>query len=225
MKNEYKSFCLFIAVAVFSSAVFAAVSCSTPSVGLEGHSCNQNEICMPGLECNSEFICVIAGGIDGGSDGGSDGGTDGGYWIDPSTGRWWQEPPQAGALNWKNAQTYCSGLILGGKMDWHLPSINELRSLIRGCAATQTGGTCGVMDSCLAESCRDTTCGGCSPMAGPGINRCYMDAALSGACSWYWSASACSDNTYNTWYVGFERGYVGFYDNIDTFIINVRCVR
>ncbi len=32
--------------------------------------------------------------------------------------------------NWSNAISYCEGLTLGGRSDWRLPNINELRSII-----------------------------------------------------------------------------------------------
>lgn len=31
---------------------------------------------------------------------------------------------------WVNALSYCEGLSLGGRTDWRLPSINELRSIV-----------------------------------------------------------------------------------------------
>jgi hypothetical protein len=31
---------------------------------------------------------------------------------------------------WKNAITYCEGLTLGGRSDWRLPNVSELRSIM-----------------------------------------------------------------------------------------------
>jgi hypothetical protein len=34
------------------------------------------------------------------------------------------------SYTWSNAIIYCEGLTLGGRSDWRLPSINELRSIV-----------------------------------------------------------------------------------------------
>ena len=34
------------------------------------------------------------------------------------------------SYTWSNAITYCEGLTLGGRSDWRLPNINELRSIV-----------------------------------------------------------------------------------------------
>jgi hypothetical protein len=34
------------------------------------------------------------------------------------------------SYNWSNAISYCEGLTLGGRSDWRLPNIKELRSII-----------------------------------------------------------------------------------------------
>ncbi len=36
----------------------------------------------------------------------------------------------ATTYTWSNAITYCEGLTLGGRSDWRLPNINELRSIV-----------------------------------------------------------------------------------------------
>ena len=42
----------------------------------------------------------------------------------------------------QNAVSYCENLTEGGFSDWYLPSIEELRTLIQNCPATETDGTC-----------------------------------------------------------------------------------
>ena len=119
--------------------------------------------------------------------------------------------------------TYCDGLALGGRDDWHLPTINELRSLIRGCPATETGGSCGVTDTCLGDGCRNDACVGCSFLGGPGTGEAYWPPRLGGTAYWYWSSSSYAGGASNAWSVAFHCGYVDYYD--ETLTVYVRCVR
>jgi len=66
-------------------------------------------------------------------------------WYDSSSGLTWQNPPTKTRMNWQAAVDYCSSLTFaeGG---WRLPTIGELRTLIRGCVDTETSGNCGVND-------------------------------------------------------------------------------
>ena len=143
-------------------------------------------------------------------------------WTDPVSNLTWQNPP-AGTFGWSAAIEYCLDLDLGGHVDWRLPNISELRSLVRGCPATQSGGSCNVsVDSCLALSCRDSSCGGCPGVPGP-ADGCYWPDGMVGLCSWYWSSSAVADTGATSWHVGFDNGHVSHIpvDNP----LAVRCVR
>jgi hypothetical protein len=51
-----------------------------------------------------------------------------GVWTDPATGLMWTRKDK-GNLNWKDAETYCQRLKLGGHTDWRLPSIDELEGI------------------------------------------------------------------------------------------------
>ena len=91
-------------------------------------------------------------------------------WTDPASGLTWQNPPAEAAMAWQDALDYCSGLSLDGG-GWRLPTISELRSLIRGRTATESGGKCAVADDCLTTSCwefYDCDCDSCSMNTGPG---------------------------------------------------------
>ena len=45
------------------------------------------------------------------------------------TGMVWQKTDDGAKRNWTDAQNYCQNLNLGGKSDWRLPTILELRTL------------------------------------------------------------------------------------------------
>ena len=139
-----------------------------------------------------------------GSDGDVDGDADGddivpcdGGWFDADSGLCWQDPPPEDRIFFASAVTYCDALNLGGHGpgSWHLPTISELRSLIRGCPATMTGGECPVTDSCSPDDrgseCQDDTCGGCEPFGGPGAGGAYWPELFNGAIErWYWSSTS-----------------------------------
>ena len=121
----------------------------------------------------------------------------------------------------------CSALTLCGFDDWVVPTIDELRSLIRGCPSTVTGGTCGVTNACLGTAC-DAGCAICDYMAGPGPDLCYWPVGLSGPCSGYWTSSVYFDpnpdyNSYRYRFVDFTNGSINSCDPSDGNF--VRCVR
>jgi hypothetical protein len=91
--------------------------------------------------------------------------------YDASSNLSWQVNASSDGVDWKPALDKCAELTLCGHSDWRLPSISELRTLIRGCSMTQAGGACRVSDSCLASSCDDDgNCNSCSG-TGPGRRR------------------------------------------------------
>jgi hypothetical protein len=130
-------------------------------------------------------------------------------------------------MNWDDAVAYCGGLVLCGfpAGNWHLPTISELRSLIRGCPDTMTGGACGVTDSCLGDDlCWSWECRSCLRSGGPGSDGCYWDPTVSGDCSmWYWSSSSYAVDASYAWYVSFYIGSVNHF--VKTIAFGVRCVR
>ena len=151
----------------------------------------------------------------------------GGTWKDPTSGLTWQVTPTGGTMNWSAAKAHCVGLPLDGG-GWHLPTISELRSLIRGCPGTVTGGACEVTDSCLSySSCWDEgACWSCSGNTGP-AEGCYWPDNMQGTCSWYWSSSPVEDGDILAWYVGFGGGYVADFgvNYVGYYARHVRCVR
>jgi len=135
----------------------------------------------------------------------------------------WEDPPACGSLNWDGAVSCCDGLVHLGFDDWHLPTIGDLRSFVRGCPATMTGGSCGVTDTCLDGPCRDSQCDGCGGLGGPGAGGCYWDPLVAGECAWFWSSSSYAGGASSAWVVTFNLGYVGYYGKSYTYY--VRCVR
>lgn len=69
-------------------------------------------------------------------------------WKDPDSGLTWSSK-SLNNMTQSDAVSYCNNLSEGGFSDWRLPSINELRTLIQGCPATQTGGECNPIDKCF----------------------------------------------------------------------------
>ncbi len=145
-----------------------------------------------------------------------------GTWHDSSSGLPWSNTLTEPKMYWGAAKEHCNAMSLGGHSDWRLPNISELRSLIRGCAGTATGGYCGVTDSCIDISCQGGVCYDCSAGDGPADN-CYWPDSMEGSCGSYWSSSPVGDLDGSAWLVNFYDGHVyNYLANDDS---KVRCVR
>ena len=145
-------------------------------------------------------------------------------WEDPTSGLMWSNfVREYESLD--GGKSYCQDLFLADYGDWRLPTISELRSLIRGCEDTETGGSCGVTDSCLDLSCWELhDCYGC-PYGDRPAWGCYWPSQLQGTCGeWFWSSSAVADDDFFVWSVDFLFGKVAYY-GVDYDIFNARCVR
>jgi hypothetical protein len=135
-----------------------------------------------------------------------------------------------GDMTWEDAVDYClenrAGLPGSG---WHLPTIEELRTLIIGCPATEPGGRCPAKEGCRSkEDCygRDwePNCAPCEYEKGPGPKGCYMDKAFDDPCVWYWSSTRCPWLSSSAFDVYFGLGFVSDFD-FHNFLPGVRCVR
>ncbi len=147
---------------------------------------------------------------------------DGEVCTDESSGLMWQNGDESN-FEWVQAKSYCQDLDWGGYSDWRLPTISELRTLIRGCSETETGGPCGITDSCLnSDDCWNKACTGCTGWGGPGPGGYYRPGVLTGDGWRYWSSSA--DLGMNNFVYGVDIDYPqiiikkGQHDN-------ARCVR
>ena len=124
-------------------------------------------------------------------------------------------------LNWSDissrkkdgvyANTYCEDL--GG----HLPTINELRTLIQNCPATETGDECAVTDSCLSLECRNEPCGGC-------LYDGSEKYSVFGDTDWLWSSSIVDGYEDDAWGVDFYNGGISIADRNSGIGKYVRCV-
>lgn len=110
--------------------------------------------------------------------------------------------------NLEGAEDYCSSVTATGA-SWRLPTISELRSLIRGCESTELGGICGVTDACVSESCRNEFCDGCSSGGGPSDGRYWPAGIVGSSHHWketYWTSTG--DEPDYVWVVNFGGGLV-----------------
>jgi len=172
------------------------------------------------------FACLVASGC--GSSGGSTS-TDlvdsvdtssadaaseavsGGAWTDPTTGLTWQTGSYATNVDAAEAIAYCTDLVLAGISDWRLPSISELRTLLRGCPDTEAGGACHETDECpgVGSDCYDgQACMGCEWMKGPGKAGCYWPPEMDGLCDWYWSSTPSDDPVGYTCFIHFGEAHL-----------------
>ena len=152
------------------------------------------------------------------------------YDCDSSTGKCRPECSKVGnnmwspkqfSMKWQDAKDYCDNLTACGYSDWHMPTINELRTLIQNCPETQTGGECGITDSCLSyDECGHNACDGCTSDSG--------GKSKLGDKSSFWSSSVQSENSNNAWCVDFTDGAVVKLNTSSGVLgskLSVRCVR
>jgi hypothetical protein len=131
----------------------------------------------------------------------------GGVCVDPAAHLAWEHAPPATPLAWSAAKARCEGLALAGG-GWRLPKIQELRSLIRGCANTEIGGACGATDpTCTYRACM-AGCDQCPSTIVNGVRPCFWPPELGGSCdAAHWSGTAYQDSVDpGAWYVDFGNG-------------------
>lgn len=135
-------------------------------------------------------------------------------WSDPDTGYKWS-PVSKENLNWESAKEYCLNLSTEG-LSWKLPSISELRTLVRNCPNSETGGACGITDSCAGSSeCLGVdVCEGCSETEG--------EKSKTGDMGWFWSSSEDADITAYGWLIDFSYANISY--SAKTMKYQIRCV-
>ncbi|MCK5808794.1 DUF1566 domain-containing protein [bacterium] len=149
---------------------------------------------------------------------------------DKDTGLMWQQFHSKSRMTWFAAEKYCENLAYrnyGEFHDWRLPTISELKTVIKGCQSGSS--TCKVEDSCLSLTfCyRDNSCS-CPKNKGPGEKGFYWSKGV-----WkyrgdeeakFWSSSRHSLVMEFFWYISFQNGGVGPYQR-GSHRHYVRCVR
>jgi len=126
--------------------------------------------------------------------------------TDSRNGLVWQA--RAEYQGWADARAACESLTLAGHEDWRLPTVDDHRAMLAGCAKTGTGGLCGVTVECWRMNCAsDTSCfWGCGKSNGPGANACYLSGLLEQPCQTYWSSTQAEKDgmgTARAWVVSY----------------------
>ncbi len=133
------------------------------------------------------------------------------YWVDPATNLKWEHPARFALPSkkgsWAAAYAYCDALTVGGVAPgaWRMPSIDELRTLVRNRAAVQPGGSCKVCSACAAPCVASTCDTGCN--GGAGSSSClFAPPELGSDCTNpfdQWSSTEVSNHPGSHWSLTF----------------------
>ena len=152
--------------------------------------------------------------------------------LDESTGLMWKNPVLSDGWTYETGLAFCEDLVLEGYDDWRVPTIGELRTLLAGCPATESGGSCGVTDTCTDEArCWTSDCEGCAWKQGPwgeAFDGCYLVEGLMGcpACPTDFTSSSLVDGQDGfVWQIDFLRGRIFKSVFCDRCTALSRCVR
>lgn len=139
--------------------------------------------------------------------------------YDSSSGLIWSEISSS-EMTWYNAVDYCLNYSESGLSGWHIPTISELRTLIKNCNGTVMGGSCGVIDSCLTIFC-DDDCYSCNSYEDGRYSK-FGDTVILWSSSYAVVPGEIEDGA--VWYVDFSSG--GIYSTILFFDSSIffRCV-
>ena len=135
------------------------------------------------------------------------------HWQDPVTNLKWEHPARFALTassregSWADASAYCAALTTGGVAagTWRMPSIDELRTLVRNNPETQPGGACKVCTTC-AGSCLNFSCYSACDSAPSSSSCVYAPPELGPGCTTpfhLWSSTPVSDRPGGHWTLQF----------------------
>ena len=121
---------------------------------------------------------------------------------DAVTGYIWSSKSN-GNIKGQNAAEYCENSTEGG-LSWKLPTIDELRTLIKGCDNTKTGGDCAISekDGKLSQDFWSSKCYCSDDSFDEGIYSIFGDTE-----NWFWSSSFRTEDS-SMWGVDFHQARV-----------------
>ena len=132
-------------------------------------------------------------------------------WADITSGLMWERNDDC-CFQWDGALEFCEDSETGGYHDWRLPTVSELRSLIRECPKTYVDGSCGITATCdIPEICWNGDCLGCEDSGGPGLNGEYWPKSFKGDYDIYWSSNIANndgDHDRTAWQVNYKNASV-----------------
>jgi len=147
--------------------------------------------------------------------------------YDPANGLMWYKL-RTDPMRQDDADAYCRDLHIGDMEGWRLPTLSELRTIVKGCSYTEDGGLCPARDGCLMRECRDENCA-CGEGNGPGEDKLYWEKDAweyipGHSQGYYWSSSKVQDAPGGTaiWMLSFVTGAIDPGD--PTMGGHIRCV-
>lgn len=119
--------------------------------------------------------------------------------YDPESKLYWSSKTELFGAEEKAA--YCQGIIDGYSGDWHMPTIDELRTLVKSCDKIKPDGTCPVTaENNSSEGFNDDSCS-CNDTSS--INSKLGDGEI------LWSSTKSSNET-ESWYIDFSNATLSF---------------
>lgn len=146
---------------------------------------------------------------------------------------WWS-PKTAETMDWLSALNYCEKKLNDsnkcGYSDWHLPTIDELKTLLKWrrdsqCKVSDTDNCLSFTDCWTCSSCcHDCTLGGGGEC---NYSSYYYDGRFSklGDSGSLWSSSVPTEYTHSAWTVNFNAAQVYNKSKSNKTEVYVRCVR
>ena len=124
------------------------------------------------------------------------------YCFDPNSSLTWSNNEKSTKNgNWNDANQYCYELkiIIDGYSEWRLPTIDELRTIIRRCPNTEKDGDCSVTSNCTELSCWNYNNCRCPDIAVTPDNCPYAPTISFSECPEFWSATPVTGKIDGYW--------------------------